>query len=128
MLSVPDGRSDRTLINATPIPAEGDAITSVVATMQDLVPLDEIPELSDLPVIFISAYGRDETGRAGARVGRGRLHRQVILADGVGRAGPGGGQTARRARAVRRRRARHRLGAALGDGRRERGCAGVEHP
>ena len=61
MLSVPDGRSGRTLINATPIPAEGDAITSVVATMQDLVPLEEIPELSDLPVIFISAYGRDET-------------------------------------------------------------------
>ena len=25
------------------------------------MPLEEIPELSDLPVIFISAYGRDET-------------------------------------------------------------------
>ena len=44
-LSVPDGRSVRTLINATPIRAEGDAITSVVVTMQDLAPLDEIDRM-----------------------------------------------------------------------------------
>ena len=45
VLSVPDGRSVRTLINATPIPTEGDAIGSVVVTFQDLAPLDEIERL-----------------------------------------------------------------------------------
>ena len=45
VLSVPDGRSVRTLVNATPIPAEGDAIGSVVVTVQDLAPLDEIERL-----------------------------------------------------------------------------------
>ena len=45
VLTVPDGRSIRTLINATPIRAEGDAIGSVVATLQDLAPLDEVERL-----------------------------------------------------------------------------------
>ena len=45
VLSVPDGRSVRTLINATPIRAEGDEIGSVVVTMQDLAPLDEIERM-----------------------------------------------------------------------------------
>ena len=42
VLSAPDGRSVRTLINATPIRTEGDEVSSVVVTMQDLAPLDEI--------------------------------------------------------------------------------------
>ena len=42
VLSVPDGRSVRVLVNATPIRAEGDAHGSVVVTVQDLAPLDEI--------------------------------------------------------------------------------------
>ena len=45
VLSVPDGRSVRTLINATPIRAEGDEVGSVVVTMQDLAPLDEIERM-----------------------------------------------------------------------------------
>ena len=45
VLSVPDGRSVRTLINATPIRADGDEIGSVVVTMQDLAPLDEIERM-----------------------------------------------------------------------------------
>ena len=45
VLSVPDGRSVRILINATPIPAEGDAVGSVVVTMQDLAPIDEIERM-----------------------------------------------------------------------------------
>ena len=45
VLSVPDGRSVRMLINATPIRAEGGAIASVVVTMQDLAPLDEVERL-----------------------------------------------------------------------------------
>ena len=45
VLSVPDGRSVRTLVNATPVRAEGGAVRSVVVTMQDLAPLDEIERL-----------------------------------------------------------------------------------
>ena len=44
-VAVPDGRSVRTLINATPIRAEGGAVRSLVVTMQDLAPLDEIERL-----------------------------------------------------------------------------------
>ena len=42
VLSVPDGRSVRTLINATPIRAEGGEIVTVVVTIQDLAPLEEL--------------------------------------------------------------------------------------
>ena len=45
VLSVPDGRSVRTLINATPVPAEGSGSGSVVVTMQDLAPLEETERL-----------------------------------------------------------------------------------
>ena len=45
VLSVPDGRSVRTLVNATPIRADDGEVVSVVATMQDLAPLDEVERL-----------------------------------------------------------------------------------
>ena len=45
VLAVPDGRRVRTLINATPIPADGGGVGSVVVTMQDLAPLDEIERM-----------------------------------------------------------------------------------
>ena len=45
VLSVPDGRSVRTLVNATPIRSEGDAVGSLVVTLQDLAPLDEIERM-----------------------------------------------------------------------------------
>ena len=45
VLSVPDGRSVRTLINATPIAAEGRVPGSVVVTLQDLAPLDEVERM-----------------------------------------------------------------------------------
>ena len=45
VLSVPDGRSVRTLINSTPIRSAGGAVESVVVTMQDLAPLDEIERM-----------------------------------------------------------------------------------
>ncbi len=44
-ISAPDRRSVRTLLNVTPIRTEGDAIRSVVVTMQDLAPLDEIERM-----------------------------------------------------------------------------------
>ena len=44
-LSVPDGRSVTTLVNATPIQSADGAVESVVVTMQDLAPLRELDRL-----------------------------------------------------------------------------------
>ena len=44
-LSVPDGRSVSVLLNATPIHAEGGEVVSVVVTLQDLAPLQELERL-----------------------------------------------------------------------------------
>ena len=45
VLSVPDGRSVRALVNATPIQSTEGAVESVVVTLQDLAPLDEIERI-----------------------------------------------------------------------------------
>ena len=45
VLSVPDGRSIKTLVNATPIDAPGGEVESLVVTMQDLAPLEELERL-----------------------------------------------------------------------------------
>ena len=45
VLSVPDGRSVRTLVNATPIRTEDGAVGTLVITVQDLAPLDEVERL-----------------------------------------------------------------------------------
>ena len=45
VLSVPDGRSVTTLVNATPIRSEDGTVESVVVTMQDLAPLEELERL-----------------------------------------------------------------------------------
>ena len=45
VLSVADGRSVRVLVNSTPIRSADGAIESVIATMQDLTPLDELERL-----------------------------------------------------------------------------------
>ena len=45
VLAVPDGRSISVLINATPIRSEGDSVESVVLTMQDMTPLEEMEKL-----------------------------------------------------------------------------------
>ena len=42
VLSVPDGRRVTTLVNATPIHAEDGEVESVVVTIQDLAPLEEL--------------------------------------------------------------------------------------
>ena len=44
-LSVPDGRSVTALLNATPIPAEDGEVASVVVTLQDLEPLQELERM-----------------------------------------------------------------------------------
>ncbi len=44
-LSVPDGRSVTTLVNATPIESADGAVESLVVTLQDLAPLEEIERL-----------------------------------------------------------------------------------
>ncbi len=45
VLSVPDGRSVRALVNSTPIRSTGGTVESVVVTLQDLAPLDEIERM-----------------------------------------------------------------------------------
>ena len=45
VLSTPDGRSVSMLVNATPIQADDGAVASVVVTMQDLAPLEEVERL-----------------------------------------------------------------------------------
>ena len=45
VLSVPDGRSVRALLNVTPIRAEEGEVVSVVVTVQDLAPLEELERL-----------------------------------------------------------------------------------
>ena len=45
VLSVPDGRSVTTLINATPIHSADGALESVVVTMQDLAPVQKLERL-----------------------------------------------------------------------------------
>ena len=45
VLSVPDGRSVTVLLNATPIHAEAGEVASVVVTLQDLAPLQELERL-----------------------------------------------------------------------------------
>ncbi|WP_419937890.1 ATP-binding protein [Candidatus Palauibacter sp.] len=44
-ISVPDGRSVRTLINATPIHAPDGEVESVMVTMQDLAPFEELERM-----------------------------------------------------------------------------------
>ena len=45
VLQVPDGRSVTTLVNATPIRSEGGAAESVVVTLQDMAPLEELQRM-----------------------------------------------------------------------------------
>ncbi|MXY25822.1 MAG: response regulator [Acidobacteria bacterium] len=45
VLSVPDGRSVRTLVNATPIRSADGAVESMIVTLQDLAPLEELEHL-----------------------------------------------------------------------------------
>ena len=49
VLSVPDGRGVRILVNATAIRSADGAVESVVATMQDLTPLNELERLQQRP-------------------------------------------------------------------------------
>ena len=44
-LSVPDGRSVTTLVNSTPIQADDGTVLSVVVTLQDLEPLEELERM-----------------------------------------------------------------------------------
>ena len=44
-LQVPGGRSVKTLLNATPIHSQGGAVESLVVTLQDMTPLEELERL-----------------------------------------------------------------------------------
>ena len=45
VMEVPDGRSVKALVNATPIHSQEGAVESVVVTMQDMTPLEELERL-----------------------------------------------------------------------------------
>ena len=45
VMQVPDGRSVTTLMNATPIRSEEGEVESVVVTLQDMTPLEELERL-----------------------------------------------------------------------------------
>ena len=45
VLSVPDGRHVTILVSATPIPSADDTVASLVATMQDLAPMEQIEQM-----------------------------------------------------------------------------------
>ena len=114
LVSVPDGRSVRVLVNATPIPTEGDAVSSVVVTFQDQAPIHEIERLRTEflglvghelrePLAAIRGSALDAAGgrgpRQGAGFGRGRLYRQAVLADRAGATGAHPRRARRRAHA-----------------------------
>ena len=77
MLSVPDGRSVTALLNATPIHSEDGTVESVVVTMQDLGPVQELERLRaeflgmvshELRAPLTSIKGASATVLAAARV------------------------------------------------------------
>ncbi|MDE0629846.1 MAG: response regulator [Bryobacterales bacterium] len=75
VLSVPDGRSVRTLVSATPIDAPEGGVESLVVTMQDLAPFKELERMQaeflaivshELRAPLISIKGSTATVLAGA--------------------------------------------------------------
>ncbi len=54
IFSVPDGRSVRTLVNISPISDDDDRVVSVVATLQDLAPLEELERMRSQFVSLVS--------------------------------------------------------------------------
>lgn len=54
VLSVPDGRSVTTLVNCTPIRSEKGEVMSVVVTMQDLAPIQEMERLRTAFISMVS--------------------------------------------------------------------------
>ena len=123
-LSVPDGRSLRVLVNATPIRSANGEVESVVVTVQDLAPLEELERLR---AEFLGMVSHE-------------LQRPARRHPGLGGDASGGRTRARRGRAARvpshhrrsdrahapphRRPARcgaHRRGHALGRARAARG-------
>ena len=68
-----------------------------------------VPELADLPVIFISAYGREETVARALQAGAADYVVKPFSAERAGYTGQGGAARPGRSRTVRGGRARHRL-------------------
>ena len=128
------GRSVRTLVNATPILAEGEGVRSVVVTMQDLAPLDEIERMRAdflglvshelrVPLASIRGLGAHAAeGRGGA--GGGRDARVPSHHRGAGRPDA---QSDRRPAGCRAHRRGHALGRSRAIGAGSAGGAGAEH-
>ena len=85
--------------------------------------MQRVPAMADLPVIFISGYGRGRDDRPGPGDRSRRLHRQALLADRTGGTSPGGPAPAGRARTLPAGGPGHPLRAPPGDRRRPAGAA-----
>ena len=97
---VPDGRSLRTLLNATPVRAEGGAIRSVLVSLQDLAPLDEIERLRTEFLGLISHELREPLGAIKGSAAR-RQRSQPRLHPEPARGGLPRGEAGRRLRTPR---------------------------
>ena len=73
----------------------------VLPGMDGIELMESVPELADTPVIFLSAYGRDETIARALGGGRRGLHREAVFADRVDGESPGGTAQAQRVRTLR---------------------------
>ena len=90
VLSVPDGRSVKALLNATPIRSAEGQVESVVATMQDLAPLDELERMRaeflgmvsrELRAPLTSIKGSAATALASLRLDRAEVRQLFRIVD-----------------------------------------------
>ena len=82
VLSIPDGRSVKTLINATPIHGEDGTATSMIITMQDLAPLEELERQRSE---FLSMVSHEFTDTAHFHQGLNGLRARCRIATSSGR-------------------------------------------
>ena len=134
VLSVPDGRRVKTLINATPIRSADGEVESVVVTMQDLAPLEELERMRAEFLGMVSHELRAPLssikGSAATVLGASRrldaAEVAPVLSDHRGAGGPDGRPDQRLAgRGAHRD--RHAVGRPGADGRDGAGGPGTEH-
>ena len=133
-LSVPDGRSVTTLANATPIQSSDGTVASVVVTLQDLAPLEELERLRAeflgivshelrTPLILDQRLGDHRAGSLAAA----RPCRDAAVLPGHQRAGRPHARPARRSARPWADRNGHAVGVARAGRGHRSGGPGAEH-
>ena len=100
-----------------------DLLDLVLSVADGIELIETLPELADIPVIFISACERDETIAPALENDAADCLAKPFLCNGADRADPGGAAKAGRAGDLRARRFRRRLPGAAGYGGRAPGAA-----